>query len=121
MLQSLINIKLIALAAALGLNTEDWIKPSAAMVEQVTSLESAMKLIEDGKSDQVGTKTQEAVTKIKELADKGDKDAQFAIALLAQNQQGGAAVAMEYYKKAADQGQLQATNNLGFLTMAQAK
>ena len=121
MLQSLFNIKLIALAAALGLNTEDWKNPSKAMVEQVTSLESAMKLIEEGKSADVNKATEVAVTEIKKLADAGDKDAQFAIALLAQGQQNGAAAAMKYYKDAADQGQLQATNNLGFLTMAQAK
>lgn len=119
-MQSIIQIKLVALAAALGLNTADWQKPSPAMTEQVNKLESAMKLISEGKAAEVQAKVKESIEKIKDLADKGDKDAEYAIGLFAQNQQGGFGTALDYYTRAAKAGQLQAMNNLGFLTMSLA-
>lgn len=121
MLQSLIQLKFVAMAAALGLNTEDWKNPSPEMTKQVQTLQDSMKNIGSGKADEVQAKIGETIKGIKELADKGDKDAQFAIALFSQNQQNGMPQALEYYKKASDQGQLQATNNLGFIIAAGAQ
>ena len=120
MLQSIIQVKLVAMAAALGLNTADWQKPSSAMVEQVKALEGAMALIRENKAAEVQGKVKEAIDKIQELAKNGDKDAQYAMGLFAQNQQGGFGAALQYYTLAAKQNQLQAMNNLGFLTMSVA-
>ncbi len=121
MLQSLIQLKLVAMAAALGLNTEDWKSPSSDMTKQVESLQKSMESIGKGSDAEVQSKIGETIKTIKDLADKGDKDAQFAVALFSQNQQGGIQQALDYYKKASDQGQLQATNNLGFIIAAGAQ
>src|SRR5262245_46751804 len=108
MLHSLLSLKLAAMAAALGLDTAEWNKPSPAIVEQVTALENLQKSAPDGGNAQGSL--QEIVNKIKDLADKNnDKDAQFAMGLFLQqsNQQGALPQALEYYKKAAAQDQLQ--------------
>ncbi|OAI55527.1 hypothetical protein AYO49_01215 [Verrucomicrobiaceae bacterium SCGC AG-212-N21] len=118
MLHSLLSLKLAAMAAALGLDTAEWQSPSPAIVEQVTALENLQKTAADGNAQ--GT-LQEIVNKIKDLADKNnDKDAQFAMGLFLQqsNQQGALPQALEYYKKASDQKQLQAMNNYGFIVAA---
>lgn len=103
-------------AAALGLNTEEWKKPSAEMVAQVEAMEKAMAAMAKGETPEVTL--QQAIDKIRELADKGnDKDALFAMGFLMQQsqQQNALAEAMTYYKRAADAGQLQAMNNYGFI------
>ena len=124
MLQNTIAIKLAAMAAALGLNTAEWQSPSKQMEEQVGKLEAALKNIgEKGNADKLQADLNSATQEIKGLADKGDKDAQFAMGLFLQqsNQQGSLEQAVEYYKKAAAQGQLQALNNLGFITAASTR
>jgi TPR repeat protein len=120
MLHSLLSLKLAAMAAALGLDTAEWNKPSPAIVEQVTALESLQKDAAEGKAPQAGQSLQEIVNKIKDLADKGDKDAQFAMGLFLQqsNQQGSLQQALQYYEKASAQDQLQAMNNYGFIVAA---
>ncbi|MBL9156004.1 MAG: sel1 repeat family protein [Verrucomicrobiales bacterium] len=103
-------------ASALGLNTEEWKKPSAEMVAQVEAMEKAMAAMAKGETPEVTL--QQAIDKIRELADKGnDKDALFAMGFLMQQsqQQNALAEAMTYYKRAADAGQLQAMNNYGFI------
>jgi len=103
-------------AAALGLNTEEWTKPSAEMVAQVEAMEAAMAAMAKGETPKVTL--QQAIDKVRELADKGnDKDALFAMGFLMQQSQGQNALteAMTYYKRAADLGQLQAMNNYGFI------
>lgn len=116
MLQSLIHIKLAAMVAALGLDTAEWKNPSQAMVQHVQSLADAQKLIAEGQQPPAGKSLQDTINAIKELADKGkDKDAQYAMGhfLRQSNQQNGVVQAMEYFKLAADQGQLQAMNTYG--------
>src|SRR5207249_2929575 len=69
-------------------------------------------------------KLNDTVKSIQDLADKGDKDAQFAMGLFTQqqqNQQGALEKTMEYYNKAAKQGQLQAMNNLGYIIAATSR
>ncbi len=103
-------------ASALGLNTAEWNKPSAEMVAQVEAMETAMAAMAKGETPKVTI--QQAIDKVRELADKGnDKDAQFAMGFLMQQSQGQDALsqALTYYKRAADQGQLQAMNNYGFI------
>ncbi|WP_265593173.1 hypothetical protein [Verrucomicrobium sp. BvORR034] len=124
MLHSLISLKMAAMVAALGLNTAEWSSPSPEMTAQVQKLADAMGNISSGDTSQVGTAVNETIKKIKDLADtKGDKDAQFAVGLFLQqsNQQGALEQALDYYKKAAAQNQLQAMNNLGFILAASGK
>ena len=124
MLQTLIQVKLIAMAAALGLNTDEWKSPSSDMTSQVQALQDTMKLIGTKDADKVGTNLQESISKIKDLADKGDKDAQYAIAFFIQNgllqSQNAVPLVFDYYTKAAAQGQVPAKNALGFLKISQA-
>ncbi len=123
MLQSIINIKLAAMVAALGLDTAEWKSPSPAMTQNVQALADAQAYAAKGEQAPAGKGLQDVINNIKTLADAGDKDAQFAVGLFLQqsNQQNGPAQAMEYYKKAADQGQLQAMNNYGFLLAASSQ
>lgn len=107
---------LVAAAAALGLDTKEWIQPSDEVVAQVQAMEEAIAAMAKGEAPKVPL--QESVDKIRELADKGnDKDAQFSMGVLIQqsNAQNALAEALAYYKKAADQGHLQAMNNYGFI------
>jgi len=106
------------MAAALGLDTSDWKAPSKEMVDQVQKLEQALSNIADTeKADQVQKDLNEAYNTIRELADKGDKDAQFAMGMLSRqsNKQGAIEQSIKYYELAAQQGQLQAMNDYGFL------
>ncbi len=124
MIQSLITIKLVAMASALGLNTSEWAKPVSPQMEaQVQKLEDSMKEISKGKADQMQDSINAAIKGIQELADKGDKDAQYAIGLfLSQSkEQGALEKVLDYYAKAANQGQLQAMNNLGFIIAGSSK
>lgn len=120
MLHSLLALKLAAMAAALGLDTSEWNSPSPEITAQVQALENLQKAAAQGTAAQEGSTLQDVVNKIKELADKGDKDAQFSMGLFLQqsNQQGALQQALDYYDKAAKQGQLQAMNNYGFIVAA---
>jgi TPR repeat protein len=103
-------------AAALGLDTKEWTNPSAEIVAQVEAMEAAMTAMAKGEAPT--TTLQQAIDKIRELADTGnDKDALFSMGFLSQQSQGQNALAeaMAYYKRAADLGQLQAMNNYGFI------
>ncbi|TLD69841.1 sel1 repeat family protein [Phragmitibacter flavus] len=118
MLHSLISVKLVAMAAALGLNTSEWKNPSPDMVAQVEKLEKALADIADTqKAEAVQTELNAAYTAIRELAEKGDKDAQYAMGLLSRqsNQEGAVEQSVRYFELAAKQGQLQAMNNYGTL------
>lgn len=124
MFQSLITIKLAAMASALGLNTAEWAKPvSSQMESQVQKLEDTMKEIGKGKADQIQDSINTTVKNIQDLADKGDKDAQYSIGLLLSQskEQGALEKVLAYYLKAANQGQVQAMNNLGFIIAGSSK
>jgi TPR repeat protein len=120
MLHSLLALKLAAMAAALGLDTSEWNSPSPEISAQVQALENLQKAAAEGNPAPEGNTLQDVVNKIKDLADKGDKDAQFSMGLFLQqsNQQGALQQALDYYDKAAKQGQLQAMNNYGFIVAA---
>ncbi len=103
-------------AAALGIDTNEWVKPSAEAVGQIEAMEKAMSAMAKGETP--SPTLQEAIDKLRDLAENGnDKDALFAMGMLSQQGQGQNAIpeAMKYYKRAADLGQLQAMNNYGFL------
>ncbi len=124
MLENLINLKVVALVAALGLNTAEWSKPSKEMEAQVQKLADTVSDISQGKADKQSGAVNEVITNIKNLADKNnDKDAQYAVGYFLQqsNQQGSLEQALEYYKKAALQDQLQAMNNYGFILAASGR
>jgi TPR repeat protein len=118
MLYSLLSLKLAAMVAALGLDTAEWKNPSSEMTAEVQALADLQKKAASGETPTESL--QEEINKIKALADKGDKDAQFAMGLFLQqsNAQGSLPQALEYYKKAAENGQLQAMNNYGFIVAA---
>lgn len=106
-------------AVALGLDTDEWSKPSAEMVAHVEALEAAIAASAKGEAPAVPL--QQSIDKIRALAEAGtDKDALFAMGVLIQqsNQPNAAAEASAYYKKAADLGQLQGMNNYGFILAA---
>ena len=119
MLHSLLSLKMAAMVAALGLDTAEWKNPSSEMTAEVQALADLQKKAASGETPTESL--QEEINKIKGLADKGDKDAQFAMGLFLQqsNAQGSLPQALEYYKKAADNGQLQAMNNYGFIVASQ--
>ncbi len=103
-------------ASALGIDTNEWTNPSAEAVAQIQAMETAMAAMAKGETPEVTL--QQAIDKIRELAEKGnDKDALFSMGFLMQQsqQQNALAEAMNYYKRAADLGQLQAMNNYGFI------
>lgn len=103
-------------ASALGIDTKEWSNPNPEVVAQVEAMETAMAAMAKGETPAVTL--QQAIDKIRDLADKGnDKDALFAMGFLMQQsqQQNALAEAMTYYKRAADLGQLQAMNNYGFI------
>jgi TPR repeat protein len=109
-------------ASALGLSTDEWTNPSAEMVAQVEAMEAAMAAMAKGEKPAV--ELQDAIDKIRELADKGeDKDALFAMGFLIQqsNQQNALPEAMTFYEKASKLGQLQAMNNYGFILAGSAQ
>lgn len=124
MLQTLLHIKLAAMVAALGLDTKEWKDPSKDMTAQVQKLHDSMQDVgQPGKSADVQTSINETLKQIEALAKAGDKDALFAMGLFSQQskEQGAVEKAMEYYSKATEKGQLQATNNLGFLIAGTSK
>ncbi len=124
MLENLINLKVIAMAAALGLNTAEWNKPSKEMEAQVQKLADAVADISQGKAEKQNGAVNETIANIKILADKNnDKDAQYAVGYFLQqsNQQGSLEQALTYYQKAAAQNQLQAMNNYGFILAASSR
>lgn len=103
-------------ASALGIDTTEWTNPSAEAVAQIEAMETAMAAMAKGETP--GVTLQQAIDKIRELAEQGnDKDALFSMGFLMQQsqQQNALAEAMAYYKRAADLGQLQAMNNYGFI------
>ena len=119
MLSTLLSLHLTAVVSALGLNTDEWTSPSPAIVAQVQSISDAIAAAAKGEPPKVPL--QDTINKIKDLADKSnDKDAQFAMGLFLQqsNQPGSIDQALEYYKKAANAGQLHAMNNWGFIVAA---
>lgn len=106
-------------ATALGIDTKEWVKPSPEIVAQVEAMEKGIAAAAKGETP--SPTLQESIDKIRSLADQGnDKDALFAMGILSQQAQGKDAMdqSMEYYKKAADLGQLQAMNNYGFLLLS---
>jgi len=122
MLSTLLSLHLTAMVSALGLNTDEWTKPSPAIVTEVQALSDAIASASKGESPKVPVEG--TINKIKDLADKSnDKDAQFAMGLfLQQSKQAGAMEqAVEYYKKAAASGQLHAMNNWGFIIAASSQ
>jgi len=118
MVSFLFSVHLAASVSALGLNTDEWSSPAPAMVAQVQALADA--IASTSKGEQPKVTLQQSIDEIRKLADAGDKDALFAMGLFLQqtNQQGSLEQAMEFYKKAADKGQLHAMNNYGFLVAA---
>lgn len=121
MLENIISLKVVAMVAALGLNTAEWNKPSKEMEAQVQKLADAVSDISQGKAEKQSGAVNETIASIKNLADKSnDKDAQYAVGYFLQqsNQQGSLEQALAYYQKAAAQDQLQAMNNYGFILAA---
>ncbi len=112
------------MVAALGLDTKEWKDPSTAMTAEVQKLASSMSDVgTPGKGPEMQSAINDTLKEIAALADSGDKDANFAMGLFTQQskEQGAMEKAMEYYQKAADKGQLQAMNNLGFLIAGTSK
>lgn len=80
MLLAALKLQLAALVTVAGIDTADIKSPDVTKALQ--TLEAATKTAADGKTD-INQASTEAVRAIKELADKGDPDASYALALWA--------------------------------------
>ena len=116
MLLTAIKIKLVALVAVAGLNTDDMKGISPDMVKTLESLAADQKAAQEkpGSVD-VNAALTKAVEKVAELAKAGDPDANYALgkwAVLGLFQNASAEAAMGSYKVAADKGLADAANLL---------
>ena len=121
MVLTAIKIKLVALVAVAGLNTDDMKGISPDMIKTLESLAADQKAAQEkpGSVD-VNASLTKAVEKVAELAKAGDPDANYALgkwAVLGLFQNATAEAAMGSYKVAADKGHILAKAELGGLML----
>jgi TPR repeat protein len=120
MLLTALKVKLAAMVAVAGLDTAQIDKLGDATKGALETLEVQQK---DDKIDKQKAFT-DAITAIKEAADKGDPSAAYVLAhwmTFGILQGAPAEQVLGLYKKAADAGQLQAMSELGALTLRGAQ
>lgn len=114
-------MKLIALVAVAGLNTDSMPGISKEMVSTLESLAADQKKAQEKDSGvDVNASLQKTVTKVQELAKNGDPDANYAMgkwAVLGLFQNATAEAAMNSYKVAADKNHILAKAELGGLML----
>lgn len=103
-----LKAKLAAMVVVAGLNTDDMPGISKDMLTTLESLASAQKAAAEdpGKGPDVNASFNEALAKVNELAQKGDKDAQYALAHWGVLSNSNLNEVAALYRKAADQGHL---------------
>ena len=115
MLLAALKLQLAALVTVAGIDTADIKSPD--VTKTLETLSAATKAAADGKTD-INQASTEAVKAIKELADKGDADASYALALWARlGVLNGvdAKTLLGLYEKAAQGGNIPAKAELGGL------
>ncbi|MBX7208701.1 MAG: sel1 repeat family protein [Verrucomicrobiaceae bacterium] len=121
MILTAIKLKLVALVAVAGLNTDDMKGISPEMTKALESLAADQKAAQekDSKVD-INASLTKTVEKVGELAKAGDPDANYALgrwALLGLFQNATAEAAMGSFKAAADKGHVLAKAELGGLML----
>lgn len=103
-----LKAKLAAMVVVAGLNTDDMPGISKDMLTTLENLASAQKAAAEdpGKGPDVNASFNEALAKVNELAQKGDKDAQYALAHWGVLSNSNLNEVAALYRKAADQGHL---------------
>lgn len=111
MLLSALKVKLAAMVAVAGIDTAEMPGTSAELAKVLESLAAdqaaAQKAVQDKTTGpDVNKSFNDALVKVNELAAKGDKDAQYALAHWGVLSNSNVADAIALYRKAADQGQV---------------
>lgn len=108
MFLTVLKAKLAAMVVVAGLNTDEMPGISKEMLTTLETLASAQKAASEdpGKGPDVNASFNEALAKVNELAQKGDKDAQYALAHWGVLSNSNLNEVAALYRKAADQGHL---------------
>ncbi|HCN29981.1 MAG TPA: hypothetical protein DIT64_14820 [Verrucomicrobiales bacterium] len=103
-----LKAKLAAMVVVAGLNTDDMPGISKDMMSTLENLAAAQKAAAEdpGKGPDVNASFNEALAKVNELAQTGDKDAQYALAHWGVLSNSNLNEVVVLYRKAAEQGQL---------------
>jgi TPR repeat protein len=120
MLLTVLKLKLAALVAVAGIDTADMPGASKEFTEILTSLEADQKKVQTspGASDvDVNKSFNDAVAKIRELAQKEDKDAIYALAHWGVLSGANINEVAALFRKAADKGQILAKSELAQVLM----
>ena len=118
MLLIALKLQLAALVSVAGINTDDITSPGVK--DALSKLEAISKEGNSGKTD-VNQASTEAVKAVAALSEKGDKDAEYAMAVWSRIgilNGANAQQLLDWYTKAADQGQIAAKAELGSLLIS---
>jgi TPR repeat protein len=120
MLLTAIKLKLAAMVAVAGLDTAEMPGASKEFVDILTTLEAEQKKVQanpGANSTDVNKAFNEAVAKVRELAQKDDKDATYALAHWGVLSGANINEVAALYRKAADKGQVLAKSELAQVLM----
>jgi TPR repeat protein len=111
MLLIALKVKLAAMVAVAGIDTADMTSPSADLTKVLESLAADQTAAQKAAQDKtagpdVNKSFNEALAKVNELAKKGDKDAQYALAHWGVLSNSNVTDIIDLYRKAAVQGQV---------------
>lgn len=114
MLLTALKVKLAAMVAVAGLNTDEMDKPSEAFQAILKQLEADQKAAAEkpGAGPDVNASFNNALAKVNELAKNGDKDALYALGHWGVLSNSNVNEIIELYRKAAAQGQVLAKAEL---------
>lgn len=120
MLLIALKLQMAALVTVAGINTDDITSPGVK--DALTKLESIQKAVAENKSTtDINQASTEAVKAVAALSEKGDKDAEYAMAVWSRIgilNGANAQQLLDWYTKAADQGQIAAKAELGSLLIS---
>ncbi len=120
MLLTAIKLKLVALVAVAGIDTAEMPGASPAFVEILTNLEAEQKKVQanpGANNTDINKSFNDAVAKVRELAQKDDPDATYALAHWGVLSGANINEVAALYRKAADKGQILAKAELAQVLM----
>ena len=108
MLLTALKVKLAAMVAVAGLDTAEMQQPSPELVTTLEKLAADQKAAAEqpGSGPDVNAAFNNALAKVNELAKKGDKDAQYALAHWGVLSNSKIPEIIDLYRKSAAQGQI---------------
>lgn len=114
MLLTALKVKFAAMVAVAGINTDELDKPSAEFVAVLKQLDADQKAASEkpGSGPDVNASFNAALAKVRELAQTGDKDAQYALAHWGVLSNSNINEIVDLYRKAAAQGHILAKAEL---------